>query len=267
MKRTILAAAAWISLAGLLQAGVVIEMESKDLRNHRIKGSEKTFAQGEMLAMENTDGQTTMIFRGDRMLVIDHRERSYTEIDEQTMEEIGAQLNDAMKQMKERLESLPPAQREMMERMMKGRMPAGMNMEPIDIRVEPGEKQSVGDYSCRMYSIYLNDDKSQELCAAPLSEVGAASEAWEAFQAMAHFSRKMMESFTQGPFAQMVNSNPFAMLEEIDGLPILTRSYVNGKATEEKRLLSITSQSLDDEVFLPPQDYRKKSIKDSMRGR
>ena len=83
-----------------MQAGVVIEMETKNLRSNRIEGIRTIFAQGRMLAMQDTDGKVMMIFRGDRMLVIDHGQRSYMEIDEKTMQEIGGKMNDAMKQMK-----------------------------------------------------------------------------------------------------------------------------------------------------------------------
>ncbi len=265
MRKNICAIVVWIALAGLIQAGVVIELEIKNLRSDRVEGTRKISAQGEMLAMEDTDGKVMMIFRGDRMLTIDHRERSYMEIDETTMQEISGKLNEAMKQMREQMANMPAEQRAMMERMMKGRMPAGMD--PIEIRVEAGANQRVGDYSCRMYSIYLNEDKSQELCAAPLNQVGAASEAWDAFQAMARFSQKMMDSFRQGPLAQMMNSNPFAMLDEIDGFPVLTRSFDKGAASEESRLNSIVRTALDPAVFEPPSGYRKKSMQDAMRGR
>ena len=181
MRRNICAIFVWIALIGLIQAGVVIEMETKNLLSNRDEGIRKIFAQGEMLAMQDTDGKVMMIFRGDRMLVIDHRERSYMEIDEETMQEISGKMNDAMKQMKEQMANMPPAQKEMMERMMKGRMPAGMNMEPIKIRVEAGGRETVEGYPCVKYSVYLNDEKSQELYATPLSNVAAASEAWDAF--------------------------------------------------------------------------------------
>ena len=77
MRRNICAVIVWIALIGLMQAGVVIEMETKNLRSNRIEGIRTIFAQGRMLAMQDTDGKVMMIFRGDRMLVIDHGGRSY----------------------------------------------------------------------------------------------------------------------------------------------------------------------------------------------
>ncbi len=51
--------------------------------------------------------------------------------------------------------------------------------------------------------------------------------------------------------------NPFQMMNEIEGFPVVTRQFEHGRATEETALKSATREALDDELFAPPAGYEE----------
>ena len=57
------------------------------------------------------------------MVMLDKAKNKYQEIDEQTMDQMAHQMSGAMAQMDAAMKNMPPEQRAMMEKMMKGKMP------------------------------------------------------------------------------------------------------------------------------------------------
>ena len=53
---------------------------------------------------------------------MDHKDKSYIVMDEAMLDEVSAQMSEAMKEMEAQLASMPPEQRAMVEQMMKGQM-------------------------------------------------------------------------------------------------------------------------------------------------
>jgi hypothetical protein len=129
MKRLVLACVA-LALAGpAVWPGVVIEMEVKDPDSAGAAAHDTIYAQGKMLRMDPHGSQgekISMLFRDDTMWIIDHGEKRCHKIDKAGMEELSAQLSGVMKQLEEQLAQLPPEQRAMMGKMMKGKMGAAM---------------------------------------------------------------------------------------------------------------------------------------------
>jgi len=240
----------------------VIEMVSKDLRSNQQSPPDKTYAQGDMLRIEpHQEGgapATVMIFRDNALLILNQQDRSYYRMDEQTVAQLSDQISEAMKQIQEQLKNIPPEQRAMMEQMMKGRMPEGMSMggaaQAPALRVEPAGSERVEQYSCDKYEVYLGQEKTQEICVVPVNQLGALGEVMDTFRAMARFTKKLTESTQQGPLATMTN-NPFQILNEIEGFPVLTRQFENGQPTHEVLFRSATEQNLSDDLFSVPSGY------------
>jgi hypothetical protein len=176
------------------------------------------------------------------------------------MSKMSSQISDPMKQMEAELAKLPPEQRAMVERMMKGKMPGGMpdtmGSDRPQSRIEAGGDAQVGEYSCTMYMVYRGEEKTQEICAVPVSQVAVAAEAMDAFQAMGRFSKQLVESFQPSPLSTPLD-NPFQFLEEIHGFPVLVREFDGGRASSEVVFKSATRQSLNNQLFSVPDGYKK----------
>ena len=130
MKTTLTVCLAFTLILSPLFAGVVYEIEVKDHEQSPPKNeSIQAAVEGRHLKMGIASGEQglerEMIYSADRreMVVVDHKQQSYSIMDTKTVAEIGRQLNDAMSQMQEALKNVPEDKRAMVEAMMKQRMP------------------------------------------------------------------------------------------------------------------------------------------------
>jgi uncharacterized protein YbaP (TraB family) len=78
-------------------------MVSKDLRSNQESPPDKTYAQSDRLRIEphQEDGAqaTAIIFRDDALSILNHQDKSYYRMDEQTLARLSSQISEAMKQM------------------------------------------------------------------------------------------------------------------------------------------------------------------------
>ena len=140
MKRLIIACAVFCLLGSPTWAGVVMEMEVRNADAAGKTGAETFYAEGEMTRTDflSANGKdSSLIFRDQTMYFVDHAEKVCQKIDKAGVDQLSSQMNAMMKQMA----SMPPEQRQMMEKMMKGRMP-GMGKPPVR-RVEEGGMDQV----------------------------------------------------------------------------------------------------------------------------
>lgn len=271
MKRPVMAGVVLALVCSGTWAGVVIEMEVKVPGSPDEAGTDTVYAQGEMARVDPHSGagseNTSVIFRDDTLWVVDHDKKVCEKIDKEGMEKLSVELGGAMKQMEAELAKLPPEQRAMMEKMMKGKMPAGMGQEAPARRIEAGAAEQVGEYSCTVKTLFAGDEKVWEVCAAEESAAGAAAEAMGAFRAMSRFTEELREILQQGPFAEMMEM-PYQDVNELGGFPVRSRTFTNGQVVSETTLTSVTREDLGVDVFSIPKGYKVKNLADEMkRGR
>ena len=163
-----------------------------------------------------------------------------------------------MKQMEEQLANVPAAQREMIEQMMKGKMKGMMSQQaPTEgPRVESGGSSQWRSYPCVKYTVYQGTEKTQEICAAAMDQIGDSGEVMTAFRKMAEFVKKMIASLPD-MVASRFAGNPMEMMDQIDGFPVHTLQFENGKVSQEVSLESVSEQALAENLFTPPADYKK----------
>jgi len=251
-----------------LFAGVVLEMRTNDGLGNET-GTSKIYAESGMVRLDNvgggSDAQMSMIFQGDKFLMLNHKDKSYFVMDEAMLEEMNAQMSAAMRQMEEQLANVPAAQREMIEQMMKGQMKGQMKgMTPQQApteapRVETGGSSQWRSYPCVRYTIYRGNEKTQEICAASLDQIEGSEEVMVAFRKMAGFVKKMMASLPD-MISSRVAGNPMEMMDQIDGFPVHTLQFEKGNLSQEILLESATEQALEENLFTPPSDYKKQDL-------
>jgi hypothetical protein len=270
MKKTLFACALFVLVCPGAWSGVVIEMEVHDPGAASGEPTQKIYAQGEMLRVDSGAGRSgsmSIVFRDDTLFLVSHDKKSCQTIDKQGMEQLGTTVDAAMKQMEAELSKLPPEQRAMMEKMMKGKIPAGMSgvggpSKPR--RVEVGATEKIGEYSCTLHTLYSGDEKVWEVCAATEGLLDDASEALGAFRAMSRFAEQLQESIQQGPFSEMVKA-PLYDMDEVGGFPVRMRTFDGGRIASESTLKSIVSKDLDAAVFAVPDDYKVSSLADELK--
>lgn len=264
-----------VLVAGLLAAaqataGVVYEIEVTDHSARKPTTDQvRTSVEGRSLKMEfdAEKRESEMIFRGEpgEMIMVDHEDREYTVIDQETIAQIAAQMSQVDQQLAEALKNVPPEQRPMIERMMKQRMPQMQSAPPrtkIEV-VATGERDTLHGYPCVRYDVLEDGRKARELWVTDWDNVEGSEEVVELFKEMAGFFQQMLDALPR--FGASGNrgfdDNMFAFMDRMNGFPVVTREFSSqGELTDESVLRSVESRSLDPAEFEPPAGYKRQSI-------
>lgn len=258
MKKIVAVTLSFLVFLPLLShAGVSMDLVTTDASGKET-GRLNFLAKGEKIRMddESESARNSMIFLGDRFIVLDHQRMSYIVMDEAFVSDVSAQMSDAMKEMEKQLASLPPDQRAMAEQMMKGQMGQmmGQQQEVPAPRVESMGAGNWQDFDCEKFAVYEGGEKTQEVCAAELNDIDGAAEMMQAFRGMASFMTKMIESM---PMGANVGMNPGELMDQIKGFPVHTIDYSDGTAVSETLLESVAERDLDDGLFAVPDGYER----------
>jgi len=248
MRRSAFVAIAVVAATPLF-AGTRIQMEDTDLATN------KTTTQ--VIMMDNTrlrvdaDANTSMMFLTDggrnRMVILDRTRNTYQEIDEAMMKQMGQMASGAMAQMDAAMKNMPPEQRAMMEKMMKGKMPQAAAAAPKTVYTAKGSG-SVNGFSCTKYEGVRSGEKEAEVCAALPAQLKLTPSDFQVLDKMKQFSSSLLSALASSPIR--VNVPTAAGLESgYDGFPVQKTDFDNGQPTKRGELKSITRVSFSDADF------------------
>jgi hypothetical protein len=249
-------------LAPATLAGVVIETEVMLAEAPEKSGTEFFYAQGEMTRADYAapgGADQSVIFRDQTMYFLDHGKKLCQTIDRKSVDELARQLEVAMKQ----LEGLPAEQREMMEKMMAGKMP-GMQKLPVR-RFEEGGTAQVGNYSCNLVTMYSDEKKTQEVCLADADVIADLAEAMDAVHALSRFAESLMKMAANMPFGDVFEL-PYFDQRPMEGFPIRSRTFDDaGAIVRESTVTSVTREEIDTAVFEIPDDYKVQNLEKQLK--
>ncbi|MFQ5963913.1 MAG: DUF4412 domain-containing protein [Candidatus Scalinduaceae bacterium] len=247
-------------------AGVIITTENRGLEGTPPEiTTSKIYIEGKKMRIDTNASQTmsghSMIYRGDLNLIwnIDEDRKKYIEMDKNTVDAMGSQISQAMKQMQESMAQMPPEQRKMMESMMKGTMPQMQPKKATTMIENTGKKDKINGYSCTWYDVLLNGEKVREMCVSNLSEIGIKKETLNVFKDMSRFFSGITEAMKSSPMSQM-NENPFSEFEKLEGYPIIVRRYKGSTVIEESSFKSIEHKKINKTFFEIPSGYTKQGF-------
>lgn len=203
--------------------------------------------------IDEADGSGYTLFRGkDRTLVVvDHSDRSYVEMDEATMEEMSGHVSQAMAEMQRQLEQMPPEQREMMERMMGGLKDTGKSMFEVNVD-RTGKRMKRGDYDCEQVFFSVGKIARSELCVVDPGKIDMPADDRRALDAMQDHMRVMAEKMSQD-----VGINFTFDFDSMGGIPV----YMKEDSEDSGELLkNVAKRGLDASLFEVPAGYRKESM-------
>ncbi len=251
---------------------VVFEFDVDDQSGSEQTSTVTALVAGENLKLEVNDerknDRTEMIFRGARneMVVVNHGDKSYMVLDQETLEAIGSQIDSAMQEVKDALAEVPEDQRAMVEKMMQEQLGAlrGNDADEgprVEVKATSIRGEQAG-YPCVKHEVFIAGKKQRELWVTDWDRVKGGKQAMDAFKAMASFFEEMMSSFgAAGGFLEDNFDNPFAQMDQLGGFPVLTQELdENGNLESAASLRSATERELDPATFEPPKGYSKRSI-------
>lgn len=251
------------------QAGYVYELSSKGGSGQEAESS-KVMIEGSNLKIVQPGSKDEVIFRGKdaTMLAVNHQNKSYTEIDKKTLESMMAKIQEAMAQYEQMLANVPPAQREMVERMMGDRMPK-VNTEASKITVEleeQGKGGEVNGFDTTHYALLHDGKKTSEFWVADWSEVKGGQAVTDAFVTMSSFFQDLMDTLAKSPMGGMM-TEAFktdawvSQLASLEGFPVRTQTYdAAGNLVSESNLLGVQEEEFEKGTFQAPRGYKRQKL-------
>lgn len=208
-------------------------------------------------------GNVSMIFRGkDKALyVVQHDEKNYMQLDEAFGEEVGSQMQSAMKQMESELSKLPPEQRAQVEAMMGQALkkPAAAAASPALEFKATGATQKVDGVTCKQWEVWSGKEKEREMWVASWSDLKLDRKDLGVLEDMAQF---FAETWKSVPALQDMNPSEYLAgeLERIQGFPLLGREFEDGKVTQETRIGDFRRERVPAAAFEIPAGYARRTM-------
>jgi hypothetical protein len=248
MTRFAFAAIVALSTAPLF-AGVRIQTETTDLATKKVS-SEQILLDANRMRLDSDDGKSVMFLTDggrNRMVMLDKNRNQYQEIDEQTMKEMAQQMSGMMAQMEAQMKNMPPEQRAMMEKMMKGKMPQAAAAAPKTVYTAKGSG-SVNGFSCTKYEGDRSGQKESEVCAALPAQLKLTPADLEVFEKMRQFSSTLVSALANSP-VRVSAPTGYGLESGYEGFPVQKTEFDNGQATKRSELKSITRANFADADF------------------
>jgi len=235
-----------------LWAGVRMRGELKDVKSGAL--TEQSFlldTNRVRVDIKGPQGNMSMILlmAGDnpRLLMLDHGKGEYYEMDKKSMDQMSQQVSGAMAQMEQQLKNLPPEQRAMMEKMMKGKMPMSQGAPAAAPIVYTARGPSnMNGYRCTMYDGVREGQKVVEACAAEPSQLNVSPADFQGFENMKKFFDDLKKNMPNMPFASagasVSESGP-------KGFPVHQKQFRSGEVVNQFDLKELQSATFTDGDF------------------
>lgn len=238
------------------QAGVV--MVSEHARGAGGSPSVSTlYIQGNQMRMESPGGAGIALYDGERQrfIAIDTKQQRYTEMTAAQLQAAQVQvqqslqqMNAQMEQMKAQLSQLPPAQRQMVEKMMAQQQGTGMPGTPPPVKPTFAKvgSEMLGKWTCEHYVGTVNGKQHAEAWMATEATLGVRPE-----------DLAVLKSYRQQFVTSMSQTTPTSLygngIDELPGVPIKTVQYdEHGQAQQSVVLKSIEQRTLEPTLFTIP---------------
>jgi hypothetical protein len=177
-------------------------------------------------------------------------------------------MSEAMKQMEEALKNVPPEQREMVEKMMKGKMQGMPTSEP---RPEPvvrslGTSDSVSGIGCDWKEVSRGDEVELKACVCDWKDIPGGDDLRQISLEMKDFMSALLESFSSfGGAGGPVGESPMSTMALGEGFPLISENFQGGTLTRRSRFQAAEEGAIADAEFSPPSGYKKQDMKTAMR--
>jgi hypothetical protein len=207
-------------------------------------------------------GRVAMIMKGtrsNRMLfdekaqvlrIVSDDDKSYIDLDKEWRK--NADPSGMMATMQKQLESMPAAQRAMAEQMMKSTMGA-MQQQPALEYVWTKDKQTVAGYECTRVEGMRGASKTTEYCGSTSDDFKMSDAEHQTMLDMQNYLRSVMIMVKSSDDAVRA----FQWDTKVDGYPVITRCFNDGKMTLDLKLQSVNRRPLADTLFAIPAGFKK----------
>lgn len=232
-------------LASSLTAGVYMTGTVKDEGK---AGKMEMFAEKDRLRFQTTGemGDQIFIYRGDldKFWMVDNGK--YMEMTKEDMKQMGAQMDDAMKMMEEKMQGLPDDQKKLMEQYMKGKMPGqSMGQATKTVWKKVGNER-INKWECTKFQ--SNDGKTT--WTVDPEKIGLTRDDFQVFESVQEFFSEFMKE-----------NDSFLKYAATDGSDGLSGFPVKSISSGQEHLINeIAKKTLDGNLFELEKKWEKRDM-------
>jgi hypothetical protein len=252
VKRYLLVSIATL-LAGTASAGVRIETVHRDMKTLVVEGTPQVVLvqDGKVKFSGSEDG--SMILKDATLFAIDDKHKTYREMDKATMQKAAGQANDAMAQLRAKMEKMPPEQRAQMEKMM-GKLPgaaSGTKSAAYEAK-DMGKTDTSEGRKCHIWNILKDGTPHEELCVVPFSSLPGKEDMQKTFKELAEAFKGLTPS----------QDNSVAAHSAVNGYAIRVRTFDKAGTMRAKEMVlkSWTEVAVPASSFEVPAGYKKQEL-------
>lgn len=259
---------ALILFTGTSYSGIVMEQMRYELKTPDKKDKGVLLIQDNKMLFKDTTNNVSTLFDFDRdqMIVLDHNNQTFTVIDPKEFVKAVEDYTKKVEEMrKKHLESLPPDQREMVEKLMKEReLESGKNATgKIVISIKNSEvSEDISGYKASKYEVFHNDKLNEELWLTNDLDIQNELDLKKMSNLMTEFKKvnKRLGDDT------VVNEDAFINLFANGGFPLKTVDRSFGETVYIEEVVDIKKEDIPKENFKLPSGYKEKSVNELLKG-
>ena len=182
--------------------------------------------------------------------------KAYAELTKAEADQMGVSAQVTMSPaMQEQMAKMPPAQRAMMEQIMRGRATVAA-APPAKMEYRRAGSDKVGNWTCDKYEGFQNNVKKMEICTVPPKTLGIAATDLDITRQMAAFFAKMAPQGAGATFE-------VGTLETVgfSGLPVRSIGYGSkGEAVYESEISDLSHQNFAASSYTVPAGFQKQAM-------
>jgi len=228
-------------------AGKRIQFDVTDLTTNKTTPRE-LLLDADRLKMDSGDSVIMFLTKGgNRLVMLDKKTNTYREMDEAYLAQIGQASNAAQAKMKGMTPEQQAQMEAMMAQMMKGKLGAAVAAQAAPTTYTAKGAGTVNGYACTNYDGVKQGAKVSEICAAQPGAIKLNASDFQVLEKIRQFAASANGN-AQGGVGQLV---PKLSITEsgINGMPISTTNFDNGKAVSREQLKSVTDSTFSDADF------------------
>ena len=249
-------------------SGIVMEQMRYELKTPDKKDKGILLIQDNKMLFKDTTNNVSTLFDFDRdqMIVLDHNGQTFTVIDPKAFVKAIEDYTKEVKRMRQKhLESLPPEQREMVEKMIKKReLESGKNgTGKIVISIKnSGVSENISGYKASKYEVFHNDELNEELWLTNDLNIQKELDLKKMSNLMTEFKKvnKRLGNDT------IVNEDAFINLFANGGFPLKTVDRSFGETVYIEEVVDIRKEDIPADNFKLPSGYKEKSVNELLKG-
>lgn len=244
---------------GVAHAATVLKTANRDLASNDASVT-TVYAEGGKMRVETGAGpqDVVAVFKDDTLYSLNPKDRTYMAMDRAAMKKMAETLNPALKMLQQQMANMTPEQRAQMEKMMGTKLPGAAKESVEEIR-KTGKTSKVAGYDCSYAEVWVDGALASELCVTPIAALQGGKELLDASVKVSALMQDMLKEI-DAPWIKQMANRQVENYSKLGGVPVLGRTFDNGKPARESTLQSITTQAAPAGAFDIPAGYTRREM-------